>query len=149
MEFEGEVSIGADGQRVWEMTSDPEVLMSCVPGAKEIEQLSETKYRGTIERGVAGVTIALEGEAEIVELDPPSRIVAEAGGQDARTNSRMDATAEMEIASDDGASALSYHIDLDFTGRLASLGSRIVKRQINSDINTFFDNLKELAEDGQ
>ena len=147
MEFEGEVSIDADAERVWELTSDPEALMSCVPGAKEINQLSETKYEGTIERGVAGVSIALKGEAEIVELDPPSRIVAEAGGQDARTNSRMDATAEMEIEAEGGSSTLHYHVDLDFTGRLASLGSRIVKRQINSDINTFFDNLKDLAED--
>lgn len=147
MEFEGEVSIGADSERVWEMTSDPEVLMSCVPGAREIEKVSETKYEGTIERGVAGVSISLTGEAEIVELDPPGRIVANASGQDVKTNSRMEATAEMEIAAESDSSTLHYHIDLDFTGRLASLGSRIVKRQINSDINTFFDNLKELAED--
>lgn len=146
MEFEGEVAIAADEERVWELTSDPEVLMTCVPGAEEITKLSETKYEGTIERGVGGVSISLDGTAEIVELDPPSRITANAAGEDAKTNSRMAATAEMEIEADNGGSTLNYSIDITFTGRLASLGSRIVKRQINSDINTFFDNVKALAE---
>lgn len=146
MQFEGEVSIEADSDRVWELTSDPEMLMSFVPGAREVVKLSETKYEGVIERSVADVTISLSGDAEIVELDPPQRIVADASGEDTRTNSRMEATAVMEITPDNGSSTLHYTVDVEFTGRLATLGSRIIKRKINSDIETFFDNLKGRAE---
>jgi carbon monoxide dehydrogenase subunit G len=35
---------------------------------------------------------------------------------------------------------------MEFTGRLATLGSRIVKRKISSDIGTFLDNVKEKIE---
>lgn len=146
MEFEGEVTIDADKQRIWELISDPEILVECVPGAKEVNRVSENKYTGVIERGLAGVNISLDGEVEMTELNAPDNIVAEASGQDTRTNSRMDATAEMTITEEDEGSTLSYHIDMDFTGRLATLGSRIVKRKINSDINTYFDNLQEMAE---
>lgn len=147
MEFEDEIAIRTDREHLWELVSDPEVLATCVPGAKEVEQLSETKYRGVIERGVAGVSIALNGEVELVELDPPGHLVAEASGQDPKTNSRMDATAEMTMTeSDDGVTTLAYHVDMEFTGRLATLGARIVKRKINSDIGTFFDNIRDRAE---
>ena len=146
MEFEGTFTIEADSEFVWERISDPEVLMECVPGAKEVNQVSETKYTGVIERGMAGITLELDGSAEILELQPPEKIVATASGQDSRTNSRMDADLTIEITPEGDASEISYHIDLDFTGRLATLGSRIVKRKINSDINTFLDNVKEKIE---
>jgi carbon monoxide dehydrogenase subunit G len=97
MEFEGEITILAGSTRVWQLTSDPEVLMSCIPGAKEINQISASEYEGTIERGVGGVSITLVGGAEIVELDPPNRILARASGEDPKTKSRMTATAELEL----------------------------------------------------
>lgn len=151
MEFEDEVTIQTSSDRLWELVSDPEVLVTCVPGAKEVEKLSETKYKGVIERGIAGISLELDGEVEMTELNPPNNLTAVATGQDSRTNSRMDATATMNMSeTDDGqATVLSYHIDMDFTGRLATLGARIVKRKINKDIKEFFDNLKEYAQEDQ
>jgi carbon monoxide dehydrogenase subunit G len=59
----------------------------------------------------------------------------------------MDATAEMSMEDNgDGSTTLIYHVDIAFTGRLATLGARIVKRKINSDIGLFFDNLRSRAE---
>jgi len=147
MEFEDDITIAAEKQQLWELISDPEALVQLVPGAKEVDRVSETTYTGVIERGLAGINVTLDGEVEMVDLDPPDHIVAEATGQDSQTNSRMDATAEMTIAEHDDGSTLSYYIEMEFTGRLASLGSRIVKRKIQSDIETYFDNLRTRAED--
>lgn len=150
MEFEDTIVIDAGKGHLWSLVSDPEVLASCVPGAKEVEQLSETKYKGTIERSLAGISLALDGEVEITELNPPDDLSAHATGEDSKTNSRMDAVAEMTMTeADEGGTALDYHVDMDFTGRLATLGARIVKRKIRSDISMFFDNVQELAEQGE
>ena len=46
----------------------------------------------------------------------------------------------------DGSTTLTYYVDVEFTGRLATLGARIVKRKINSDIGLFFDNIRDRAE---
>ena len=147
MEFEDEIHIQLPREELWDLVSDPEALASCVPGAKEIEQLSETKYRGIIERGIAGISINLIGEVEMTKLNPPENLVALVEGQDPKTNSRMDATAEMSMEDNgDGSTTLTYHVDVEFTGRLATLGARIVKRKINSDIGLFFDNLRSRAE---
>lgn len=148
MEFEDEVTISTDKDRLWELVSDPEVLVNCVPGAKEVEKISKTKYVGTVERGLAGISVSLDGEVEMTELNAPDSLEATVSGEDSRTNSRMDADAEMNMTdAGDGETTLSYYIDMEFTGRLASMGARILKRKVNSDIGTFFDNIKERAEE--
>ena len=83
----------------------------------------------------------------MTELNPPENLVALVEGQDPKTNSRMDATAEMTMEDNgDGSTTLTYYVDVEFTGRLATLGARIVKRKINSDIGLFFDNIRDRAE---
>ncbi|RQG94860.1 CoxG family protein [Natrarchaeobius chitinivorans] len=150
MQTEDEITIEAEQEQLWALISDPEVLVNCVPGAKEVTQESETEYTGVIERSLAGVTLSLNGEVDMIEREPPTYVKVDAVGEDSRTNSRMDATAEMTIAeSGDGASELSYVIDMEFTGRLATLGSRLVKRKIRSDIDEFFENVRDELENGE
>ena len=148
MNFEGEVVIEADRERVWDLVSDPEVLVVCVPGAEEVERVSETTYTGTIVQSVAGVSLELSGEVEMVEMRPPEHILAEATGEDNRTNSRMDATMEMDLSSVTEGSELAYDVDVDVTGRVATVGARIMKRKISSEIDTYFDNIRTVAEHG-
>ncbi|WP_255197532.1 CoxG family protein [Halorarius litoreus] len=147
MQFDGEVAIGADQQTVWETISDPEVLVLCVPGAEEVERISDTHYKGTIKRGIAGVNVQLNGEVEMNELTPPDRMVADAKGEDELTGSIMTADAQMDLTANGDGTDLSYTMDVEFTGKLATLGSRIMKRKIQSDMNTFFDNLRGRAEE--
>jgi carbon monoxide dehydrogenase subunit G len=149
MEFEDQVAIDTDTEHLWSLVSDPEVLVECVPGATEVERVSEREYHGVIERGVAGVSLTLDGEVEMTEFDEPDRLSADARGEDRRSNSRMEATMHMDLleADDGDGTTISYVIDLRFTGRLASLGARIVKRKFDSDIDTFFENITERAEE--
>lgn len=147
MEVDGTRTIPVDNDILWEVISDPETLTECIPGAEEIEQLSETKYQGTIKRGVAGINLSLDGEVEMIELAPPERMVAEMSGSDDKTGSKMTGEARMELVPDGDETALEYEVDIDVTGRLASVGARILKRKIKSDIGTYFDNVKETAEE--
>jgi carbon monoxide dehydrogenase subunit G len=147
MQLDGEVTIATDRESLWQIVSDPEILVLCVPGAEEVEMINERQYRGTIKRGIANINLALEGEVELIELAPPDQMVAEAKGEDDRTGSIMTADAEMELSDIDEETMLTYVMDVQFTGRLASIGSRIMKRKIKSDIDTFFDNIRERAEE--
>lgn len=146
MQFDGEVAIGTDQVTVWETISDPEALVMCVPGAEEVERISETHYRGRIKRGIAGVNVELNGEVEMKELVEPDRMVADVSGEDELTGSIMTADAQMDLEEDADGTVLSYTMDVEFTGKLATLGSRIMKRKIKKDMGTFFDNIREHAE---
>lgn len=146
MEFQGTRRIEATGADLWELISDPEVLVSCVPGAKDVTMVSERKYTGVIERSFAGLTVEMDGEVELTELDPPDRITVAATGTDRITKTVMNADGDLLLeTSDDGLTELAYDMTMEFTGKLPA---HLLKSRINKDIGRFFDNVQDAAEDG-
>lgn len=145
MEYDGTTTIPAPREAVWEPITDPEVLTACVMGAEEIQRISERRYEGVVRQSVAGITVSLEGEVQIETLDPPERLTFSAVGTDSRTNARMDADVEVTLTTADGETQMDYAVDVRFAGKLATLGSRILRRQIKTNIETYFENLATYA----
>jgi len=146
MEFQGTRQIESTGEDLWELISDPEVLVWCVPGAKDVTMISEQKYTGVIERSFAGLTVELDGEVELTELDPPDRIVVSATGTDRITKTVMNADGDLLLeTAEDGVTELAYDMTMEFTGKLPA---HLLKSRINKDIDRFFDNVQDAAENG-
>jgi carbon monoxide dehydrogenase subunit G len=149
MEYEGCATIPASRADAWDPITDPEVLTSCIMGAQEVTRISERKYEGLIQQSVAGITVSMEGEVEILEMDRPERLTFSGTGSDSRTGSRMDADVEVHLREDDDEVVMNYAVDITFTGKLATLGSRILKRQVKANVDTYFDNLVEYITENQ
>lgn len=147
--YEGTVGILADRETVWQTVRDPEVLTACVKGAEEIEQISDREYEGVIRQTVAGIGVEMNGELQIQELEAPRWLRFNGVGSDTRTGSRMEIDATVEISEGEPETALSYDVEVTFTGKLASLGSRVLRRQIRTNIDAYFDNLAENVDTSQ
>jgi len=145
MDYDGTATIPAPRGAVWEPVTDPEALTACVMGAEEIERVSERHYEGVIRQSVAGISVTMEGEVKIETLQRPERLTFSAIGTDSRTNARMDADVEVTLAEDGDQTQMDYHVDIRFAGKLATLGSRILRRQINANVEAYFDNLAAYA----
>lgn len=146
MRLEGEHHFDAPAATVFDVTLEPAVLEACIPGADEVEQRSETEYTGQVTRGLASITVTMDLDVEIVEDERPDRVVVSLEGSDNRTNSTAEGTVTVTTEEVDGRTTVTYEADINFTGRLASLGGRLIKRQIKKDLNTFFDDLSETVE---
>lgn len=140
---EGTVTVPAHREVVWETVRDPAVLTDCVKGAEEIEQVSEREYEGVIRQGIAGVSVEMKGELHIAELAAPEWLRFTGTGSDSRTGSRMDVDAEVELTGEGPQTTLAYDVEVTFTGKLATLGSRVLRRQIQTNIDVYFDNLAD------
>lgn len=147
MELTGEQQFAAPRDTVWDTVLKPEVLEACIPGAQEVEQTSETVYEGTVQRGLASITVTMDVRVEIVEDNRPDSLVADLEGSDNRVNSAVDGDLTVDIEEDGDGATLSYVADLHFSGKLASLGARLIKRQMNKDLKRFFSNLEEYIQD--
>lgn len=148
MEFEGEFTVSAEPEVVWAVISDPAVLVECVPGAEDVQQVSEHEFEGTISQTVAGYEISLDGSVERVDLEPYESMTAVATGQDNRAGkwTNLEGRAEMELTPVEAGTRVSYHVDMDVSGRLASLGARMLKPKLAADIDTFYDNIADRVE---
>ncbi|MFB6132291.1 MAG: CoxG family protein [Halanaeroarchaeum sp.] len=149
MNHEGTVIVPASRETVWETVRDPEALTACVRGAEEMEQVSEREYEGVIRQTVAGISVEMDGEVRIEEWRAPEWLRFTGAGSDSRTGSRMDVDAEVELADEDDRTTLTYEVEVTFTGKLATLGSRVLRRQIQTNIDAYFDNLSERVRDTQ
>ncbi|WP_416841272.1 CoxG family protein [Haloferax sp. DFSO52] len=148
MHLEGEQAFDAPVATVWDVSFQAEVLETCIPGAQSVERLSETEFSAEVRRGMASISVTMDLLFEVVEDDRPSGVVVTMEGSDNRTNSTAagDISIESGVVDDGESSVLNYAADIEFTGRLASLGSRLIKRQIDKDLSTFFDGLQEEIE---
>lgn len=147
MVFEDTVVLETTKDELWSFISDAENLYTCVPGAQEIERVSERKYTGTIERGVSRLTITIDGDVELVEMDEPDWIVADGEAFDSTTGSTFDGLAAMELSErDDRTVELAYVVELTFTGGAKRLTGGLVKSLVGSNIDTYFENIREEVE---
>lgn len=143
MRLEGDSQFEAPAETIFDVTFQPEVLEACIPGADKVEKMSDTEYSGQVTRGLASITVTMDLDGAIVENERPERVVIELEGSDNRTNSTADGTVTVTSSENGDKTTLSYEADITFTGRLASLGGRLIKRQVNKDLQTFFDELEE------
>lgn len=146
MELEGEQQFDAPVATVWDISFRPDVLESSIPGAQSVERVSESEYSAEVQRGLASMTVSMDLAFDIVEDNRPDSVTVAMEGTDNRTNSTASGDIRIESSEDNGETTLQYEADIEFTGRLASLGSRLIKRQIKKDLSTFFDELEEQIE---
>lgn len=146
MNINGEQTIGQEPDPLWETLLDAKTLEETIPGAETVEREGD-KYEATLERGLAGISLTLSADVDITEKDRPKWIECDIEGVDNTINSRVNGTARVDFEEEgDGATLLVYDTEFDFSGKLASLGSRIIKRKVNNDLSTFFSNIEEYVD---
>lgn len=143
MKLQGEQEFDVSRDTVWNTLLQPQVLEECIPGAQTVEETSDGVYEGTVERGVASITITMDITVEVAEDERPESLTCDIEGTDNRINSTVNGQADVKMEETDDGSTLSYETNLDFTGKLASIGGRIIKRQMNKDLNKFFSNVED------
>ena len=147
LEFSDTVRIQTTPEELWTTISDPATLTECVPGAEAIERVSERRYTVDITRGVSHLTVSLSGEAEFVEMNPPDSVVTSANAFDSKTGSDFDILAAMEIqATEEGTANLAYTAEVEISGGVATMSTRLLRPIVKRDIGTYFDNVKTAVE---
>jgi carbon monoxide dehydrogenase subunit G len=148
--FEESVEIPATKVDAWERISDPESLVECVPGAEDIERHSDREYTFEIVQTIGPFTVTLDGDVELVEMNEPDWIVADGSAYDDTTGSQFDVLAAMEMTEAGESVELAYRADLSMTGGVATVGARLARRVIGSNVETYFENVRQqFAESGE
>jgi carbon monoxide dehydrogenase subunit G len=146
MLLKGEVTINAPRKKVWDFLTDPNQIGPCMPGVEKIETIEELKkYRGVVSVGLGSVKARFSGDVEILELDEPNRAKLKAHGT--ATGSTADAISEMRLSdAPDNSTLVNWTADINVSGQLASLVSRLMVPVSQKLAGVFYDEVRKRIE---
>jgi len=140
MRIEGEFSVPAPRDRVWQFFLSPHELSGCVSDPHSFEVLDENNFKGSIKAGVAFIRGTFTGSVTIVERVPPERARIKAHG--AGMGSAFDIDSTVEFSESDGLTKIRYTADVVINGTVATVGARFLRGTIDKKTNEFFENVR-------
>lgn len=126
--FEETFEVQAAPEAVWAFIRDAARLGPCIPGASGLEVVDDRTWRFAVTVKVGFLSTTQDVLMQVVEAEPPRRLVSEGRGEDRKLGSRVDVRNTLELAlSGPGTTAVRYRSEVKVLGRLGSVGDAVLR----------------------
>jgi len=149
MKVEGEISVPAPRDLVFERLSDAHFFASCIDGVKDLTAIDETHYNAMFATRVAYMRFSFKVNVEMTKRSPPDRIEAKVEGTPVGVVGRLTATAGTSLVEDGGNTGIRYQIDATLTGKLGSIGEPVLRAKASEMEKQFAERLLAAFAAGQ
>jgi uncharacterized protein len=148
MRFSNEISVDAQPDELFAFVSDPEKVVTCLPGAS-VEGRDGDDWRGAMSMRVGPIKANYRGTLRFLELDPDARrAVMRVRADEASGQGQAEARIVSEIADGDGAACIRMETDLQIRGKVAQFGRGAMEKVAGRMLERFADNLEEAIKGG-
>jgi len=142
MILKDEVQVPLDRNTVFQALNDPEILKQSIPGCEELNTIGENELEATVVVKFGPVKASFNSN---VELDPsagPENFKLSGSG-DAGVAGFAKGGADVQLTENDEGTLLSYEVQIDISGKLAQVGSRLIEGTSKRLAKKFFVNFEE------
>jgi 2-furoyl-CoA dehydrogenase large subunit len=144
---EGEATVKASAQQVWDMLLDPRTLAAVIPGCHSVEKISDTHFRADVTLGIGPVKGRYRAEVKLSDLDPPSAVTLAGGVDGVLGFGNGEGRITLRTAAD-GGTTIHYSYEAAIGGKVASIGGRLLDGAAKVIIGQFFAALARQAGGG-
>lgn len=141
MEISGEFTFDLPQKTVWEVLRDPRALASIIPMVMNLKQVAENQYTGTLFFRVGDVAGTFHGKIELFNIQAPDSYDIEVHGSSAVGQVNIKGGMHLKLEGDH--TVMVYHGNINFGGRIASVGSRLLDVSVRSIIQQSFETLNQ------
>ena len=143
----GQIRVDVDRATVFGFVADPVWLAQCIPGCKDLREISQGRYSAVLTNEVGFITLSFKVVVEVVKVDAPRAIEATITGQALGLVGRVTANAGLELT-EAGANQtdIGYAANVGLTGRLGGLGEPVFRSKSAEVAREFAANLKAAIE---
>ena len=138
--------VDAPIEEVWAFLTDPERVVSCMPGAELDEVIDDRTFKGRIGLKVGPVRAKYEGDARFEELDIEHHRIRLVGSGMGDGSASIVMTGQLRTL-EDGGTETGVVAKVNMTGRLVQMGSRLIQFVSDQLFNQFVTRVKEQLED--
>ena len=137
MAIQGEYTIDASREAVWQALNDPIVLQACILGCESMTRKSESEIEAKISAQIGPIRSLFATQIVLSDIDPPAGYKLSAEGKGVAGFGR--GTATVSLADLGGRTVLTYDAQMSIGGKLAQVGSRLVESATRSYADQFFE----------
>ena len=129
---------------VWDFLSDPNKIVTCVPGAKLTETIDDQNYKGTVTMKIGPVVTSFNGQITLTNLDEANHEMEINGkGVDTKGKGSADMVLTGKLVDNgDQTTEVTNNMEISITGKLAQFGSRMIVDVSDQVFKQFLSNFK-------
>ena len=136
MHLTGSYTFKAPRRQVWDTLQSADVIGQCMPGCEKFEQLGEDRYEATMKIGIGPIRGTYTGRIHLLNREEPERYRMNVEGGGGPGN--MKGGGLLELREDGDQTVVTYDGDAQVTGKVASVGQRLLSVSAKQLINQFF-----------
>ena len=150
LETTGEVTVEVDRATAFAFVQDPDRLASCIPGCRDLRELTPGRYSAVLATRVAFMMLSFKVIIDVVRMEPPNEIEAKITGDAVGLQGHLVATASVQLTEAAWRrTTIRYATDVGLTGRLGGLGQPVFRATSAQLAREFGANLKKGIEAGR
>jgi carbon monoxide dehydrogenase subunit G len=141
------IYVPSSASTVWGFLSDPEAVVSCIPGASLGEQFEDGSFSGSVPVKFGPLRVSF-GARISLELDEPvMQGTISAKGKDGNGGTRFTASASFSVLGDEegNPSTILMIGEINLTGKLASVAEASATTVVGRMTKEFTDNFAALC----
>jgi carbon monoxide dehydrogenase subunit G len=142
MDLQGNVTLGAPTDQVWQALNNPEVLRVCIPGCEEITALSPTEMQARVVIKMGPVRATFVGKVSMTNIVPMQGYTLNFEGSGGSAGFAKGSSVISLSAVPEGTQ-LSYTVKASIAGKLGQIGARMIDASARQLADKFFNALKE------
>ncbi len=135
----GDTVVPETPERVWETLLDPEKLAAVIPGCHKLDLVGQNQFRAEVSLGAGPVRGRFIAEVGLSDLLPPSSVKL-AGGLSGPLGAASGA-GHVRLAAEPGGTRVKYDYEIMITGKVASIGGRMLEGAAKLVVGQFFERL--------
>lgn len=141
VELAGEYEFAAPQELVWEMMLNPEILSMTIAGCERLERVDESTLHGLLNLRVGPVQGVFQGKVESTDVKAPTSLHMIVSGSGPAGAVRGEGNITLEALA--ATTRLRYDGAVQVSGRIASVGQRVMDSSAKSIVKQSLQNLEK------
>ena len=137
MELTGAMLMAAPREKVWQALNDPNVLVHCIPGCEEVQQLSPTETHTRVLLKMGPVRARFVGKIVMSDIRPAEGCTLAFQGSGGAAGFAR-GTSVVTLASEGDGTRLQYSATASVGGKLGQIGGRMIDASARQMAEQFF-----------
>lgn len=136
MHLDGSYTFKAPRELVWRTLQSPATIEACMPGCERFVEIGTDQYEATMKLGIGPIRGVYTGRITLRDREEPTQYQMDVEGGGAPGHMKGNGLIRLEERGDE--TVVTYVGDAHITGKIASVGQRLLGASAKQLVNQFF-----------